>query len=92
MNDNKMIELRKQIDEYNMKIMQLLNERAKIAVLIGKEKEKMGLEKYDVKREEEILKRLKFLNEGPLTDEMICDVFRSVFSTNLELQLMNSKE
>ena len=59
-------ELRKQIDPINMQILELLNERARIALEIGKENQQMGTRFYDPQREAEMLTALQLANEGPL--------------------------
>ncbi|ASI98915.1 chorismate mutase [Thermococcus celer] len=50
-------ELRKEIDEIDKQIAELLEERVRVVTEIGKIKRELGLPIRDEKREEELLKR-----------------------------------
>ena len=78
--------LRKKIDEVDRKILDLLNQRAKSAVAIGKEKQKKRLKTHDKLREDKILKELVLKNEGPLSKKMIIAVYREILSACRGLQ------
>ena len=78
--------LRKKIDEVDEKILDLLNQRAKAAVAIGKEKQKKRLKTHDRLREEKILKELILENKGPLSKKMIIAVYREILSVCRGLQ------
>ena len=67
--------LRSRIDALDTDLLKLLNERAKFVIKIGKIKQK---EKKDVLvplREKELLDRLRTVNKGPMTDEMVIYLF-----------------
>lgn len=78
--------LRKIIDEVDEKILNLLNQRAKTAVAIGKQKQKMRLKTHDRLREEKILKELVLKNKGPLSKKMVIAVYREILSACRSLQ------
>lgn len=85
-------QLRDRIDEINVQILELLNERTAIVECVGREKEKQGLKKYDPIREHEILEQLKQLNKGPMTDEMMVHIFKEIFKLSVKLQEENSQK
>ena len=78
--------LRKKIDEVDGKILNLLNQRAKSAVAIGKEKQKKRLKTHDKLREEKILKKLVLKNKGHLSEKMIIGIYREILSVCRGLQ------
>ena len=76
----KLREKRRKIDLIDQKLLSLLNQRLRIALEIGKIKEQMGTKIYDPKREKEVLKRLNIKNRGPLRNEDLEKVFRTLMS------------
>ena len=79
-------QLRKQIDKYNLEILEILTRRADVAKSIGAWKAKEGINVHDPEREALILKKLKAHNKGPLDDGMVERVFKEIFAINVELQ------
>jgi chorismate mutase-like protein len=69
---------RRKIDEIDTKLVELLNERLKCAIQIGKLKHDLNLRVYDPDREREILRRIKEVNPGPLDDEGLQRLFERV--------------
>jgi chorismate mutase-like protein len=69
---------RRKIDEIDMKLVELLNERSKCAIEIGKIKHDLNLRVYDPEREHEILRRIKESNVGPLDNEGLQRLFERV--------------
>src|SRR6266705_133904 len=69
---------RRKIDEIDNKLVELLNERSKCALEIGKIKHALNLRVYDPEREREILRRIKEANAGPLDDEGLQRLFERV--------------
>jgi 3-deoxy-7-phosphoheptulonate synthase / chorismate mutase len=78
--------LRTQVDELNLKILQLINERAEVIQEIGKIKEKQGVNRYDPLRERHMLNLLREHNNGPLTQSVVDHIFKEIFKTALNLQ------
>ena len=69
---------RKKIDLIDGKLLDLLNERLRIALEVGHIKKKMGEKIRDPRREEEVLEGLKMKNKGPLKDEDLKKIFETV--------------
>ena len=65
MSIEKIQELRKKIDELDDKIIDLLNQRAKIVIEVGDIKKAEKLDFHSPNREREILERLTSRNRGP---------------------------
>lgn len=78
--------LRKQIDELDSQILELLNKRAEIVIEIGREKAKEDLDFHVPQREEEIYARLSQQNQGPFPTEAVRAVFREILSACLSLE------
>jgi chorismate mutase-like protein len=62
---------RRRIDEIDRKLVELLNERSKCALEIGKLKQQANLPLYQPDREKEVLENAEQNNKGPLTDAAI---------------------
>ncbi|MCK5595780.1 prephenate dehydratase, partial [bacterium] len=78
--------LRKIIDEVDVKILDLLNQRAETAMAIGKEKQKRRLKTHDKLREEKVIKELVLTNKGPLLKKMIATIYHEILSACRSLQ------
>ncbi len=89
---NRLKELRDQIDPINMQILDLLNQRAEIALEIGKVLQEMGTRNYDPQREAEMLTALQLANEGPFSNETISKLFHEIFRATLHLEEEDARE
>jgi chorismate mutase/prephenate dehydratase len=69
---------RDEIDAIDERLLQLVNERAKLAHQIGNLKNDGVI--YRPEREAQILRRLQEHNAGPLSNEAVSHIFRSVMS------------
>jgi chorismate mutase len=76
---------RKKIDELDRKLVQLLSERARAAVEIGKLKRNTSMPIYEPDRERIVFENVQAVNRGPLAGrdlvriyERIIDVMRNV--------------
>ncbi|MGI9554164.1 MAG: prephenate dehydratase [Thermodesulfobacteriota bacterium] len=78
--------MRKQIDGIDEKILDLINKRGKIALLVSEHKQQNSLKIYDPGREKEIEKKLLEKNPGPLTNEYVISIFREIVSGCRSLQ------
>ena len=78
--------LRKKIDQIDEKILELLNDRASIALTIGHSKKLNNEEIYVPGREKEILDRLAQLSRGPLSEQATRSVFREVIAACRSLE------
>lgn len=78
--------LRARIDEIDQRLVELLNERARIVVDIGKLKRSNTTPIYAPHREAEVLRHALDCNEGPLPDRTIEGVFRELMSGSFALE------
>ena len=81
--------LRKEIDKIDYKIHDLLNERAQIALQVGKAKVEKDGEKtefYRPERERNILEAIKKYNKGPLSDQAVSNIFKAILTESVLLQ------
>ncbi|MHB1661986.1 MAG: prephenate dehydratase [bacterium] len=78
--------LRKEIDSVDQKIVELLGERGKIALNIGKIKSSNNKTYYNPARESEVYKNIISYNEGPLKDEHLQNIFREIISACITVQ------
>ena len=78
---------RKELDLIDHRLLTLLNHRFRITFKIGKIKKEIGKKIYDPRREEEILKRLKLKNRGPLKDEDLIKIFTTIMRVCRRSQL-----
>lgn len=79
--------LRKEIDQLDEKLVELFNERVRVALEIGKTKKEQGGEIYVPSREKEVLERICSLNsEGPLPDKSVRAIYREIMSAALALE------
>jgi chorismate mutase len=89
---------RRRIDEIDRKLVELLNERSRCALEIGKLKQAANLPLYQPEREKEVLENAEHSNPGPLTDgairrlfERIIDEARSAERAAMEPEAKGSK-
>jgi len=69
---------RRRIDELDKKLVELLNERSKCALAIGKLKQAANLPLYQPEREREVLQNAERTNQGPLSDAAIRRLFERI--------------
>jgi len=79
-------DLRKKINEIDEKLVELLNERTRTVVEIGKIKANQGIEPYDPGREKKVLERVQQLNAGPLDAAALKAIYREIMSSALALE------
>lgn len=79
-------ELRKKIDELDLQLLELLNERARVVVEIGKLKNKADKPIYSPDREKEILEKIVKANKGPLPDKCLVALWRELMSGSFVLE------
>ena len=83
MSEAELERLRGRIDEVNLRILEALNERARLAREIGTLK--VG-QAYRPEREAQVLRRIKERNPGPLSGETVALLFREIMSACLALE------
>jgi chorismate mutase-like protein len=94
-----MADWRKRIDEIDLQLVKLLNERSRCAVEIGHLKKALNLPAWQPQREAEILRNVENANPGPLGDaavrrlfERIIDEARSLERHSMEAEGSSGKE
>ncbi len=85
-------ELRKRIDLMDDVLLRVFNERARIALEIGRVKKGLGLPVFDPGREKRIFARMKEENPGPLDDGAVVRLFERVVDESRRLERIRSQE
>ena len=78
--EQKITEMRLRIDRIDEKIVKQLNERAKLVITIRELKNQAKLPVFDPQREQEILTKLALINEGPLKEEPLKDIYSKILA------------
>jgi chorismate mutase-like protein len=83
---------RRRIDEIDRKLVELLNERSRCALEIGKIKVAENLPLYQPEREREVLENAEHANPGPLSDAAIRRLFERIIdeARSAEREAMSS--
>ncbi len=79
-------ELRGRIDDIDCQIVNLLNERAEIALEIRGLKPAVHWGLYDPKREEQIFENLAKCNKGPLYADNLREIYEAILHVMKELR------
>lgn len=69
---------REEINQVDRGIVDLLNKRAEIVLLIKRMKGKHNMPLYDAKREEDLMNNIVSYNKGPLYNDNIVQIFESI--------------
>jgi chorismate mutase len=77
---------RKKIDELDVEIVRLINQRAEAARAIGEIKRAGDLPVYEPKREQEVFERVRAANRGPLPDAELLHVYERIIDVMRTLQ------
>ena len=86
MTEERLRELRVEIDRLDDEILSLLNRRAQAAIEVGKIKSEHNLRFYVPEREVEILRRLSASNRGPFPGDALKAIYREIISASLALE------
>lgn len=76
--------LRDQIDSLNVELVELINQRAEVAIQIGKLKKDRPI--YDPVREATVLKQVVARNAGPLSDAALKAIFQEIITACRAIQ------
>jgi prephenate dehydratase/chorismate mutase len=77
---------RSRINELDSELLRLLNERARIALRVGESKKEAGVGLCDHTREREVIERMCRVNEGPLDDRAIVELYRAIIHESRRIQ------
>lgn len=86
MSNEQLEELRDQLDEINLKLLELLNKRGRVVKEIGQVKLKSGVTRFDPVRERKMLDLIAEKNTGPFEAGTVQHLFKQIFKASLELQ------
>jgi 3-deoxy-7-phosphoheptulonate synthase/chorismate mutase len=78
-------ELREKLDEINLQLLHMINERASVVKEIGEIKKQYSVQKFDPIRERDMLERIVQHNEGPFDDNTVRYLFKQIFKASLSL-------
>ena len=78
--DKDLKSLRDSIDAVDRRLVELLNERARLAQSVGTVKSAVNAPVYRPEREAEVLRKVAALNAGPLSETALTGVMREVIS------------
>jgi len=79
-------ELRQQIDALDRQLVELLNERARAALMIGHLKASLSLPVYEPAREKVIYANVRAANKGPLPDIELTHIYERIIDVVRALQ------
>ena len=77
---------RARIDAVDEKLLELLNERARCSLEIGKIKHRLNLPIYVPERERDIYVRMECTNPGPLTSAAVRRLFERIIDESRRLE------
>lgn len=78
------------IDEIDLLLVQLLNERSQCAIEIGHIKKRLGLDVYSPSREVQVYDNVTGANQGPLADEAIRRLFERIIDEARRIERIES--
>jgi chorismate mutase len=79
-------DLRERINSIDDTLLQLFNERARLALEIGKMKKNLGLPIHIPSREDQIITRVQRENPGPLPPTSIMRLYQQVIQESRQLE------
>ena len=89
---NELEGLRTEIEDVNLKILELLNQRGEIVQKIGRVKETQGVNRFDPVRERRLLNMISENNNGPFETSTLQHIFKTIFKASLELQKEDNRK
>ena len=78
MSIDKLADCRRQIDQLDLRIVELLNQRTEIVHEIGRIKRQFSLPIYEPKREDQVFQNVTSHNPGPLASEALKRIFERI--------------
>jgi chorismate mutase len=83
---------RRRIDEIDLQLVGLFNERTTCAIEIGHIKKRLGLEIYSPKREAQVIANVTAANAGPLDAEAIRRLFERVIDEARRIERIEAEK
>lgn len=78
--------LRASVDELDRLLVELLNRRARLALAVAQEKARLGLAVRVPGREQDVIAHVCRSNGGPLDEDAVARVFRSIIDESRRVQ------
>ena len=88
----RLADCRKRIDEVDLRILTLLNERTAIVEQIGRVKQDLDLPIYEPKREDDVYRNVLSHNHGPLPAAAVQRVFERIIDEMRQVQRVRMLE
>jgi chorismate mutase-like protein len=85
-------ECRAKIDQIDLAILDLLNQRTRVVEDIGRAKEYSGLPIYEPKREDDVYRNVTTHNQGPLPPDALRRIFERIMDEMRSLQRMRREQ
>jgi len=83
--------LRARIDDIDRRLVDLLTERARCALELGRLKEEQGIPLHQPAREAEVLANVRKANGGPLDDEAVVRLFERIIDEARRLERLANR-
>ncbi|MBS1810109.1 MAG: chorismate mutase [Acidobacteria bacterium] len=80
------------IDEIDLELVRLFNERTTCAIEIGHIKKRLGLEIYSPSREAQVIANVTGANQGPLDHEAIKRLFERVIDEARRIERIHAEQ
>lgn len=80
------------IDEIDLELVRLFNERTQCAIEIGHIKKKLGLEIYSPSRESQVIANVTGANHGPLDHEAVKRLFERVIDEARRIERIHAEQ
>ncbi len=83
---------RRQIDEIDRRILELLNERTRVVERIGSVKKQQAMPVYEPKREDEVFRNVVDNNPGPISAGALRRIYERILDEMRTLQKMRNTD
>lgn len=83
---------RERIDELDLKLLAILNERTAIVEQIGRIKQQLNLAIYEPKREDQVFENVTAHNDGPLPHEAVKRIFERIIDEMRTVQKLKMQQ
>ncbi|MGH9850504.1 MAG: chorismate mutase [Blastocatellia bacterium] len=80
------------IDEIDLELVKLFNERTQCAIEIGHIKKRLGMEIYSPSREAQVIANVTAANQGPLDAEAIRRLFERVIDEARRIERIHASQ
>src|SRR5690625_7961766 len=92
MSEHNLEQLRDELDEVNLELLERINHRAKLVQDIGQLKGKQSMNRFDPVRERSMLDKIIEANTGPFASSTVENLFKEIFKSGFKLQNDNIRK